>query len=424
MPDYKRKKRSRFSAKPTVDKSKIAKKGEKKNKIEFNDGTDKPKRKRAFNVLKGNKEEIRKRSIRSIVAVAVIIMAVVICELMIPAGIPETVSTLFKSFGSGNFPIEFDSSNTENAVSKNGFYYVLTDGEVMAVTNGGKVIFTYTHGFENPVIKTSKTRALVFNQGGNDAVIFNLNEVCSTITTEKEIINGTIGEDGTYALITGADSYVAAVNVYTKRDKLIYEWYSSSDMVNDVAIAPSGKKIAISLLSSNVSGFNSKLMILNYESANPEFSKNYDGEIVYNLSSAFSRGVAVATSNTFDFINWSNNKSAQYENDYNLQMLRESSKGTLLVYNRENDKTDNRIVMISPKGEVKRELKFNGIITDIAFKNNHIYCISDTKAYILDMEGKTVRSTDCGFGVVRFSVVSQNEIAVITDNQISVIKFE
>ena len=40
------------------------------------------------------------------------------------------------------------------------------------------------------------------------------------------------------------------------------------------------------------------------------------------------------------------------------------------------------------------------------------------------MEGKTVRFADCGFGVVRFSVISQNEIAVVTDNQINTIKFE
>ncbi len=424
MPDYKRKKRRHFSAKPKTDRSKFAEKREKKNKIRFDDGTDTPKRKRSLTVLKGNKEELRKRWQRGLVIALVIILTVVICEITIPAGIPETISTLVASFGSGNYPIEFDSSNTQNTVSKGGFYYVLTDGEIMAVTSGGKVIFSHNHGFENPVIKTSKTRALLFNQGGNDVIIFNLNKVCSTITTEKEIINAAIGEDGSYAIITGADSYVAAVNVYTKRDKLIYQWYSSSDMVNNVAIAPSGKKIAVSTLATNVSGFNSKLMILNFKSANPEFTKDYDGEIIYDLSAASLRGVAVATANTYDFIRWHKYESKEYENEYNLQMLRESSKGVLLVYNRENDKTDNRIVIISKKGEVKHQLRFNGIITDVAYKNNHIYCISDTKAYILDMEGKVIRTADCGFGVVRFSVVSQNEIAVVTDNAINVIKFE
>ncbi len=424
MPDYKRKKRSHFSAKPKADRSRYAVKERKKNKIEFDDGTSTPKNKRGFAVLKGNKAEIRRRWQSFLVVVLAVALVLVGCQLFMPAGLFETVQTLVLSMGSGSYPIEFESNHTENVVLKSNYYYVLNDSEVKVISLGGKEVFTYSHGFEKPVIKTSATRAIVFNQGGNDAVIFNLNKICSTISSEKEIVNAGIGDDGTYALITSADSYVAAVSVYNKNDKLLYEWYSSNDMVNNVAIAKNGKKIAISTLSTNVGGFNSKLMILNFKSANAEFTKEYSGEIIYNLSSNYSRGVAVATANKYDFIRWNKYDSKQYENDYNLQILRESKKGALLVYNRENDKTDNRIVIISPKGEVKHELEFSGIITDICLKNNHIYCISDTKAYILDMEGKIVRTADCGFGAVRFAVVSQNEIAVITDNLVSKVKFE
>lgn len=423
MPDYKRKKRNRFSQKPKADKSRFKEKTQKKNKISF-DGDEIPKKKKGFAVLKGNKLEIRKRWQRFAVVIAAVVLIFVVCEMAIPAGIYETVATFLSATGSGTYPIEFESSNTDNVVAKSNYYYVLTDSEIMALSSGGKVIFSYNHGFENPVLKTSATRALVFNQGGNDAVIFNLNKVCSNVTTEKEIINAAIGEDGTYALVTSADSYIAAVNVYKKNDKLIYQWYSSNDMVNNVAIAPNGKKIAVSTLTSDVAGFNSKLMILNFKSAAAEFTKEYSGEIIYNLNSRSSRGVAVATANTYDFIRWSKYTSKEYKNEYNLQMLRESEKGTLLVYNRENDKTDNRIVIMSNKGEVKSELQFSGIITDIALKNNHIYCISDTKAYILDTAGKIVRTADCGFGAVRFAVISQNEIAVVTDNQINRVKFE
>ncbi len=424
MPDYKRKKRNHFSAKPRADKSRFKENNERKNKIKFDDGTDIPKKKSSFSVLKGNKAEIKRRWQSFLVVALAVILVLVGCELLIPAGLFETAQTLVLAMGGGSYPIEFESNNTENVVLRSNYYYVLTDSEVKVISFSGKEIFTYSHGFEKPVIKTSATRAIVFNQGGNDAVIFNLNKICSTINSKKEIINAGIGDDGTYALITSADSYVAAVSVYKKNNKLLYEWYSSSDMVNNVAIAKNGKKIAISTLSTNVGGFNSKLMILNFKSANAEFTKEYNGEIIYNLSSNYSNGVAVTTANKYDFIRWNKYDCKQYENDYNLQILRESNKGTLLVYNRENDKTDNRIVIISPKGEVKHQLEFGGIITDICFKNNHIYCISDTKAYILDMEGKVVRTADCGFGAVRFAVVSQNEIAVITDNLVSKVKFE
>ncbi len=424
MPDYKRKKRSRFSSRPKADKSRLAVKKNNKNKIQFDEAPQAPRKRRGLTVLKGNKAEIKRRWQSTFVVILVIALAVFACEIFMPAGLFETVQTTVIALGSGNYPIEFESNNTDNVVSKGNYYYVLTDGEVKAISAGGKEIFTYSHGFENPVIKTSKTRAILFNQGGNDVVIFKLNKVCAEITTEKEVINAAIGDDGTYALITSADSYVAAVSVYKKNNKLAYEWYSSNDMVNNVAVAPNGKKIAVSTLSGAVGSFNSKLLILNFKSASAEFTKEYNGEIVYNLSSNFSGGIAVATANTYDYVRWFKYDSKQYKNEYNLQMLRESNNGALLVYNRENDKTDNRIVMISPRGEKKFEFEFNGIITDVALRNNHVYCISDTKAYILDKDGKIIRTADCGFGAVRFAVISQNEIAVITDNLVNKVKFE
>lgn len=423
MPDYKRKHRSKFSAQPKADKKKSAKL-KSKNEIKFDEGLESsPRKKRGLTLVKGNKSEIRRHWLNLSAVVLCIALAVAICEIALPAGIIETVSTAVISMGRGDYPIDFESTSTENLIAKSGYYYVLTDGEINAVTNGGKVVFTYSHGFENPVIKTSGTRAVLFNQGGQDALIFTLSGLEDNITSEKEIINAAIGDDGTYALVTNADGYVAKVSVYKKNAKLIYEWYSASDMVNNVAVFKNGKKIAISTLKANVSGFDSKVMILNFNSANAEFQKEYDGEIIYNLSTEFSRGVTVATSNTFDFLKIRKFESSEYKNEYNLQMLRESSGGTLLLYNRENDKTDNIIVAISKKGEVSFETKFSGIVTDIAMKNNHIYCISDTKAYILDSNGGIVRTTDCGFGAVRFSVVSKEEIAVVTDNQINKVKF-
>ena len=187
-------------------------------------------------------------------------------------------------------------------------------------------------------------------------MIFSLKKLEATITLEEEIINAAIGANGTYALVTTAKGYVAKVSVYKKSNKRIYEWLSANDMINNVAVARNGKKIALSTITANVGGFDSKLMILNLKSANAEFEKQYSGEIIYNLSTSFSKGVAVATTNTFDFVRWYKFKSATNENDYNLQMLRESNKGTLLLYNRENDKTDNRIILINSSGKKKLEV--------------------------------------------------------------------
>lgn len=422
MPNYKRKHRSRFKAAPKLDKKRI--KGEGSQNIDMISHTEKPKSKSNMRVVKGKKLE-QKRKFKVFSTVCAVVLAVVaICQLAMPAGIFETAFNFFAVFGGGSYPIELESNDTLNTVSKGNYYYVLTDTKINAFSTNGKLIYSYTHGYENPILKTSATRALVFNQGSSEAMIFNLNDIKSTISIKEKIINAAIADNGSYALVTTTNSYAAAVSVYKKNGKQIYEWFSSQDLVNNVAISPSGKKIAVSTVSSAVGQYNSKVLVLNFKSATPEFQKDYKNTVVNVFDTTNSRGFSVVTSNDFNFISWSNFKIKEYKNEYNTVMFRANKSGVVIVYNRENDKTDNRIAIFTKKGKLKKELNFKGIITDVALLNGQVYCISDTKAYILGADGVPIRSADCGFGVVRMSLLGQNTIAVITDNKVDKIKLK
>ncbi len=422
MPNYKRKRRSRFKTAPRIDKKRI--KGEKSQDIEMTPYNEKPKPKSNMRVVKGKKlEQKRKFKIFS-TACAIVLVVVLICQLIMPAGVLETASNFFAVFGGGSYPIQLDSNDTINTVSKGSYYYVLTDTKINAFSNDGKIIYSYAHGYENPVLKTSRTRALVFNQGSSEGLIFSLNGLKSTITVKEKIINAAIADNGTYALVTTTDSYAASVSVHKKNGKQVYEWFSSEDLVNNVALSPNGKKIAVSTISSKVGQYNSKVLVLNFDSATPEYQKEYENTVVNAFDTTSSRGFSVVTLNSFNFISWSNFKIKEYKNEYNTVMFRAGKSGIVTVYNRENDKTDNRIAVFTGKGKLKKELNFKGIITDIALLNGQVYCISDTKAYILGDDGKVIRSADCGFGVVRMAILGQNTISAITDNTIDKIKLK
>ena len=105
-------------------------------------------------------------------------------------------------------------------------------------------------------------------------------------------------------------------------------------------------------------------------------------------------------------------------------MFRAGSPGSIAVFNRESDRTDNRVAVFNTKGQLKNEFEFKGIISDIEISGGHIYCISDTNVYILDGTGAVIRKAECGFGAVRLAVLGTNAAAVITDNQIDKIKLE
>lgn len=423
MAEYKRKKRSAFKTAPKMNKKRIKGNNNTPKNIEMTPADDYKEHKN-MRVVRGKRLETkRKLKIVSVIA-AVIVVVLLICEWMIPAGLGETLSNTFATWGAGGYPIELQSSNTINAVSKGSYYYVLTNNNIEAYSSSGKQIFSYSHGFENPVLKTSSTRALVYGQNSNQALIFTLKGLKITVNTKKSIKAAAIGDDGTYAIVTAADSYAAQVSVYEKSEKLVYEWFSSKDLVNNVAVAPSGNKVAVSTMNSAVGNFNSKLLVLEVDSSKPVYEKSYENTIIYALDTSFTGGFSVLTANEYRFVDWSDYETAEYKNEYNTAMFRAGNNGMALVYNRENDKTDNRIAIFSKSGELKREIHFKGIITDFAFKDGHVYCMSDTKAYILDDDGTVMRSGDCGFGAVKICPISQSEIAVITDNVISEIKLE
>ena len=105
-------------------------------------------------------------------------------------------------------------------------------------------------------------------------------------------------------------------------------------------------------------------------------------------------------------------------------MFRHTVNGSVLVFNRESDKTDNRIVTFTNGGKLKTETNYKGVITDIAVKSNNVYCLNDTTLYILNEKGEILRNTQGGFGVKRMAVIGQNRVAAVTDNLISEIKLK
>ena len=420
MAEYKRKRRGAFKAAPKINKKRIKGPNRQMNIKMAPESEYKPQKN--MRVVRGKKLEAKRRLKAFSTVVAVIVVVLLLCEWLMPAGIIETFSNTVATFGSGSYPLSLESSNTVNAVSKGSYYYVLTNSNIEAYSGSGKRIFSHNHGFENPVLKTSKTRALVFGQDGTEVLIFTLNGLKDTVESKKKIKTAAIGDDGTYALVTQSDSYAAQVSVYKKNGKLLYEWFSSKDLVNNVAVAPSGKKIAVSTVSSDVGSYNSRLLVLGVKSSTSKYEKTYENTVIYALDTSFTGGFSVLTANSYDFIKWSNFKTKEYTNEYSTSMFRTGNNGMAVVYNRENDKTDNRIAIFSKSGKIKRELQFKGIITDFAFKDGHVYCMSDTKVYVLDKSGSVMRSADCGFGAVKICPISQNTLAVITDNTISKIK--
>lgn len=428
MPDYKKKKHSRFFGAPAKASKKRMRKNQGEEKIVMSPKESSPKYEKKpddMRVLRGKRLEQKRNAKIGICIIGLVLAVVLIIQLLLPVGIIDTVSNSLTLMGAGSYPIELSSTSTQDAVSRGYYYYVLTADGVTAYSNSGKELFSYTHGFEFPVIKTSDSRALVFNQGGNEVLIFDLKGLRETVKTENAVITAAVSDSGKFAIATQSEKYTSELRVYDKRGSKLYEWFSAEEIINNIALSPNGRKIAVSTFNSANGIFNSTVSVLNFKSAAPEHKIQFSDTLIYSLDTTHPLYFAVVTDNSVKFLKWSDaQKSRDHSDEYSTAFFRGGKGGFVAVFNRESNKTDNRIALFSKNGKLINEIEFNGIISDIQVSGGHIYCISDTDIYLISKEGEVLRTASCGFGTVKFSITSENTVAVISDSTVEKIKLE
>lgn len=423
IPDYKKKKVHRFTSPPKKGKARAEHSEDIQMRSSKKERLREAPAKSSMRVVKGKKLERRRRFKIFLSTAAVIAVVIAVLSFTLPAGLFENASNLFAVMGGGSYPVELYGSETINSVSQSSYYYVLTDTTLSAYSNAGKTLLTHTHGYSNPVLDTSATRALIFDQNGNSAYVCTPGGKEITVTPEKEIITAAISRSGAFAVATGSDSYASSVTVYDKNGNSVYTWNSAKDAVNCVAVSPSGDKLAVATVNAASGQLGSKVMVFEFDSADPVFSMDVTGEAVLSIENV-KKSFCVLTSAGADIIEWSEYGKTEIKSELELDMFRSSSAEMLLVFNRSSDKSDNAVTVLSNKGEKLSEFTFNGIISDIAFAKGHIYCISDTKLYLFDRNGNLIRSVDCGYGGRRIAVLGSESAAVMTDSEITKIEIK
>lgn len=426
MPDYKKKKHSRIFNTPAKVSKKRLNRNFKEEKIEMTPNKQKssPKKTEDMRVVRGKRLEQRRNFRIALCVIAVILILFAVLQMVIPVGLIETTSNAVSLIGSGSYPITLSSTSVKDSVSKGGHYFVLTADCVAAYSNAGKELFNYAHGFEFPVIKVSDSRAIVFNQGGNDVLVFNLSGIKNTVKTENSIITAAVSDSGAYAVATLSKKYAGEVKVYGKKGNVLYEWYSAEEIINNIALSPLGKKLAVSTFNSSNGIFNSTVSVLNFKSANAEFKREFSDTLVYSIDTFHSSRFAVVTDSLVTFFKWSDYKANEYSHEYSTAFFRGGKGGYLVVSNRESDKTDNRISVYSKSGKEIGNFSFHGIISDIQLFGGHIYCMSDTEISLISNEGEILRTASCGFGTKKISSAGTNSVVAVSDSTVERIKLE
>lgn len=421
MPDYKKKKRGGiFSAPKKVQKQRIHPKETyekiKMSTADYSDNIEADVRK--IRIIEGKKSQGKRRIKIFFPIAAFLLVAVFILQLCLPAGLVNTLHKGVTLLSIGSYPVELSGENTLNTVSRGSYFYVLTDTHIAAYNSSGKEILSYNHCFENPVLKVSAAYSAVYDQGGNEVLIFDIKNLKHSIITEKEVLTVGVSDRGNFAIATRSDNYTAEVTVYSKNAEVIYKWFSAEDIVNNIALSKNGKKMAVTVFNSNEGYYVSKLYVLNFNSATPEYTETYDEELIYSLDSTNQKGFMMILKNKIKYIKWKNYASREYTNEYDIAYFSANNGNFVAVFNRESDRTDNHVVLFKSSGDIISEFDWSGNISNIKVRHGRIYCISERQVYLLSKKGEILRKADLDSDAEFLGFTGTNDVGIVTDDEI------
>ncbi len=413
MPDYRKKnvRRATRRSKSRVKDIEMKKKHSEKQETPEGEGS-------RLRVVKGNKKKRQAVTRAVFVSVAVAIVILITANFLLPTGIGDFITGVKYSLSSGEYPVSLVGGDSLLSEKQGSLIYTLTDTNLEVYSLGGKNALSSAHGFSSPVMKTSPTRAVVYEQGGKGLKLYGMDKLILSESYDDNIISAGLSRSGAYAVATTSKDFASRVTVYSKNSKMLFEWSSSVEIVSDVALSPMGNRLAVSVFSSQNGQYISKVYIFGFDSATPLHTTEYQGKLIYSISTCSNSGIFCVYNGGMDFISWGKFKESKFTTDYEVRMQRGTNSICALASSRVGDKKDTKITAFSSGGKQLFETNWKQSITDFAVMGDKILILSDTSVYLLDKKGNVLKKGDAGFGGVSVQAVSTEKAVVVTDNSL------
>ncbi len=411
MPKYKKTKRNRFDLFKKINIIPMHNESEKKEEQQ-----EKEEYVSSFKIVSGRKKKIQQLNIITLGVIVLLAITLLLCSLFSPTGLIEGVRNYTAAVSlRSNFPTTISGSEVYNVNATKRYFYCLSDTDFACYSKNGKKMFGFSHKMELPAFSVSQSRALLYDQNATAVSVYTAYDKIYEFNTNFAIYCGDIARNGSFALATKSDNYTSMVTVYNKKAKNVYEWFCPDEMISAVALSKNGKKLAVASVKAKDGRLVSLLRVLEYDSAEPVFQKEYDNALIISLYSELNDSFSVITKNRCDIISWKNYNVIENQTENVIFKVSGAGSKMVICEKMESDASSNTIKVLNKKGKVLSNFKFDKQIDDFRVLKNNIYILSGNEIFCLNHKGEVLKSGECVFAVEKIVPVAKDSCISLSD---------
>lgn len=357
-----------------------------------------------------------------IVAAVIILLLVFVTADVNTGGFLSEVNGKFISFlsrsSSENFSVSTDSERIYAFQAYGSGFVILTENGVTYISSSGQQTTRQQLSLSSPDMSSAANRTLIFDRGNTDYALLNNGSLYSSQTANKNIIDAAVCKNGYYAMAVKDDNAKTILYGFDVSGEMVFQWNCPTGYIADVAMAPSGTKVAATVVNSENAVLSTKVFIFdfNYNSAYAEF--DFADEIVVGLRFLSGSKLQIVSENKVYLAKKRDLTTVYAYNSANIAFTDLSGSGFSAVVTDDYSKDDSYMLTIFGKdGQLHCEIPLSGKVRGVSASDKSVSVLFADKTETYSKRGKNV-GTVTNLKHYNNIVLSGNYIYLLTSDSV------
>lgn len=321
-----------------------------------------------------------------------------------------------------------DKSNQVYVYSN--YIAILNDKAVSLYNSYGEKVTTINVNINSAVFDSSdKYFAVAEKKGHEICLIIDKNYLWST-TTEGEIIQVHVNQNGYVAVITEDVNHKSILTFYNSEGTKIFTSYFSSTRIIDASISNDNKYVAIAEIDTSGTIIKSKVKIISVQNAkeDPENTIIYtysadDGNLIANVKYQEKGQIACIYDNGLNIIKNEQNKGILKIDNENITFIENNLKNHVVYIEEKKSglfKAESNIYIINTSNNQNTIYRLDNVAKNIYAKENTIVVNAGIEMYFINTSGWLIKKytasqemTDIKFSDDLAAIIYKDKIVII-----------
>lgn len=346
---------------------------------------------------------------------------------------PDYIGTFFAdsftefSFGPG-FPLKINGNRVccENFKVVDKDVILLSDLSLTALNSSASKMLQKQHSYQNPILKTCSTRAIIYDLGGKNLEVTSKSKTLHTANTDYNIISADISNYGTFAVVTETKGFLAQLTVFSKDSRNVYYRYNfANHYITDVAIREDGRSAAVCGTTAKEGSVISSVYVFDYNREEPLAKIDYNDNMFIRLEYLSNGNVVAIGDKLISVINPSRGTHEDYFYDNkNIVGFDVNKKdGVLLALSLSEDGTNTDMVIIGQNGKLEKSFHTEHSVKSVSFSHHKLAALSYGKVYVYNFVGRLLTSFDVNIDTKNIRLFSGKELYTLGLTDVNKIRF-